>query len=410
MKKIISLFIAFALLVSCQKDNNGNQGNGKIAIKGTIPGKSQKKSAEISSLTDAKKVLVFSKYYYSLTDIVNGSFTVIGQIGTGVALIFLDVNNKYIGNLSAQGLNMLPLGSLSNGENTTIDLSTLTLVGKSVIPSHDPFGKEIQISETEINSLKAIGGFYESIAKNIDTDNDGIPDVLSNKQLVIFTIYGIYCGHWGYNNTLPVLTDISHFFVNYSLEIDGGKDLTFSNGNIALSGPVIDPYTDITTWGYKLNPGGDLGFLSSFCRQGIPPVGFPWGTAFLPFKDGTYTLKLDGNRSFTLDYSNVDVKANLVFVVPTLHTNSEGRLTSISLEYKLQNGTVINPENILTNIMVQLSDNQANQFYVNDKKKLTISTGFASITPDTPVDISTLANIGIWYDDLLGNQYAIIWQ
>jgi len=115
MKKIISLFIAFALLVSCQKDNNGNQGNGKIAIKGTIPGKSQKKSAEISSLTDAKKVLVFSKYYYSLTDIVNGSFTVTGQIGTGVALIFLDVNNKYIGNLSAQGLNMLPLGSLSNG-------------------------------------------------------------------------------------------------------------------------------------------------------------------------------------------------------------------------------------------------------------------------------------------------------
>lgn len=410
MKKIISLYIAFALLVSCQKDNNGNPGNGKIAIKGSIPGKSQKKSEEIFSLSDAKKVLVFSKYYYSLTDIVNGSFTVTGQIGTGVALIFLDVNNKYIGNLSAQGLNMLPLGSLSNGENTTIDLSTLTLVGNSVIPSHDPFGKEIQISETEINSLKAIGGFYESIAKNIDADNDGIPDVLSNKQLVIFTIYGIYCGHWGYNNTLPVLTDISHFFVNYSLEIDGGKDLTFSNGNIALSGPVIDPYTDITTWGYKLNPGGNLGFLSSFCRQGIPPEGFPWGTAFLPFKDGTYTLTLDGNRSFTLDYSNVDVKANLVFVVPTLHTNSEGRLTSISLEYKLQNGTVMNPENILTNIMVQLSDNKANMFYVNDKKKLTISTGFVSITPDTPVDISTLANIGIWYDDLLGNQYAIIWQ
>ena len=115
MKKIISLYIAFALLVSCQKDNNGNLGNGKIAIKGSIPGKSQKKSEEIFSLTDAKKVLVFSKYYYSLTDIVNGSFTVTGQIGTGVALIFLDVNNKYIGNLSAQGLNMLPLGSLSNG-------------------------------------------------------------------------------------------------------------------------------------------------------------------------------------------------------------------------------------------------------------------------------------------------------
>ena len=145
--KLQVLMIAMALLVvSCNKDNDSN--NKGILIKGTIPAKAKSadSKADIAlSLSDAKKVLVFSKYYYSLTDIVDGGFSVTGRIGTGVALIFLDANNQYIGNLSSQGLNMLPLGNLTNGDNTQIDLSTLTLVGNSVIPSHDPLGNEIII-------------------------------------------------------------------------------------------------------------------------------------------------------------------------------------------------------------------------------------------------------------------------
>jgi hypothetical protein len=413
MKKAFILIALSVFLVNCSKNDSSNNG---IIIKGLIPESIATKSGDSKSskgvaLTDAKKVLVFSKYYYSLSDITNGAFSVTGKIGTGVALIFLDASNKYIGTLSPQGLNMLPLGSLSNGENTIIDLSTLTLVGSSVIPSHDPLGKEIPISETEINGLKAIGGYYESIAKNIDADNDGIPDILSNKQLIMSTIYGITCGHWGYNNTLPVLNDDAHFFVNYNLVIEGGKSMSFSDGSINLSGPEGDPYSDISTWGYNLiTDSYRTGFVSTFCRLAAPPAGSPWGNAALPFKKGTYTLTLDGIRKFTLDYSSIDFKQNLVLVIPTLHTNSEGKLTSVSLEYKLQNGTVIDPSNMLTNIMIQLSDNQHNQFYVNANNKLTSITGFKTITPDTPVDISSLASIDLWYDDLLGNQYDIIWN
>jgi hypothetical protein len=43
-----------------------------------------------------------------------------------------------------------------------------------VIPSHDPLGNEIIISEAEINSLNLISGFFETIARNIDTNNDGL--------------------------------------------------------------------------------------------------------------------------------------------------------------------------------------------------------------------------------------------
>jgi len=406
------LTLILAILVGCEElfDEPRNEG---IIIKGKISASNQTKSGQMKSdnpltLADAKKVLVFCKYYYSLSDIVDGTFSVTGEIGTGVALIFLDAGNKYIGNLSTQGLNMLPLGSLSNGENTTIDLSTLTLVGNSVIPSHDPFGEEIQISETEINSLKVIDGYYESIAKNIDADNDGVPDVLSDKQLFIFTMFAINAGHWGYNDLAPILTDASHYYVNYMLEINGGSDLTVSNGNISLSGPAEAPYTDIALWWYGNNDSDDrIGFEATFCRETTAQPGAPWGSAFLPFKKGTYTLTFDGNRDYTLDYSNVDVKYNLVIVIPTLHTNSEGKLTSITFEYKLQNGTVVNPASMLTDVMVQLSNDQG-QFY--SSPRLTSSTGLTGLTLDTPIDVSSLHQMDLWYDDLLGNQYDIIWR
>jgi hypothetical protein len=285
----------------------------------------------------------------------------------------------------------------------------LTLVGNTVIPTHDPLGNEIQISPTEINSLKSISTYYQSIAKNIDADNDGIPDILSNKQLVIYNIFGIYAGLFGRNNTKPILNDSAHYYINYELEIDGGSALIFSN-SIVLSGPSENPYSTITTWGYKVAPncGGDRGFISSFGVLDKAPDDAPWGTAFLPFRKGTYTLTLDGNQTFTLDYSNLNVKNNLVIITPTIHTNAEGKLTSISFEYKLPDGTIINPASMLTNVMVQLTTNMASQFY--NSSRLTTDTGFSSINLSTPIDISTLYQMDVWYDDLLGNQYDIIWR
>jgi hypothetical protein len=430
MKNIILLVVISLLVFSCKKGNNnsvnpenpgnpGNSGNSGIVIKGKITvtasvnNNYNLKSGNTLSLADATKILVFSKYYYSLTDIVNGAFSVTGQKDTGVALIFLDANNHYIGNLSSQGLNMFPLSNLINGENTTIDLSTLTLTGNSVIPSHDPLGNEIKISASEINSLKTIGTYYESIAKNIDANNDKIPDVLSNKQLVVSSMFARYSGHWGHNTSVPVLTDDAHSYINYSVNIEGGSGLTFSNGNITLSGPADGPYTDISTWGYMMSPqcGGNRGFIASFNRQANAPVGAPWGTSFLPLKKGTYTLTLDRSNLYTLDYSNIDAKYNLVIVAPTLHTNSGGKLTSLSFEYKLPDGSLVNPASMLTNVMVQfveIKGNQPNQFY--NSTRLTATTGFSVINFDTPLDISSLHQIDIWYDDLLENQYDIIWN
>lgn len=155
--------------------------------------------------------------------------------------------------------------------------------------------------------------------------------------------------------------------------------------------------------------GGGRAFISSFCRETRAQPDAPWGSAFMPFKKGTYTLTLDGTRNFTLSYSSVDLEYNLVIVSPTLHTNSDGKLTSITFDYHLPDGTAINPASVLTNIMVQLNDNQYHQFYVSEKK-LTSLTGFNELKLETPLDISGLHHIDLWYDDLLGNQYDIIWR
>jgi hypothetical protein len=404
MKNPISLFAILILFAGCNKDNNtGNgNGNGMIPIKGSLSGTTKSKSDLTSSMTDAKKVLVFSKYYYSITDIVDGHFNVNGQMSTGVALIFLDGANHYIGTLSTRGLNMLPLGNLPDGENTVIDLSSVTLEGKSVIPSHDPFGYEIRISETELNSLRTLDDYYASLSKNIDADNDGAPDVLTNKELVLNTIFGVPSGTWGLNNKKPVL---KQGVIKYTLEFAGGSALTFANGNIALSGPAGDPYTDISLWGYHMNPGAERGFLASFGRNNNGG-----DNMHPPFKKGTYTLTLNGSQNYTLEYSNIDVQNSLVIVAPTLNTNSEGKLVSVSLNYTLPNGDPVEPASILTNVMVQLVDPSQKMIYVNDRSRLNYKTGFSTVTCETPVDISKLMVINVGYDDLLGNTYLIVWN
>ncbi len=400
MKNLIFLFSILILLVSCNKDNN--TGNGMIPIKGTVSGASKSKSGMASSMTDAKKVIVFSKYYYSITDIVDGRFSVNGQMGSGVALIFLDGANQYIGTLSTRGLNMLPLGNLPDGENTVIDLSSVTLDGKSVIPSHDPFGKEITISETELNSLRTLDEYYESMAKNIDADNDGVPDVLANKELVLNTLFGVPAGNYGLNSKNPVL-NLGE--IKYTLEFAGGSALTFRDGNISLSGPVGNPYSDISLWGSHINPGAGRGFLASFGRNNNAGE-----SMHPPFMKGTYTLTLNGNQNYTLDYSNIDAMNSLVIVAPRLNTNSEGKLISITLDYTLPNGDPVEPASILTNVMVQLVDTNQNIIYESGNNRLTYKTGFSIAKIVTPADISKLMVVSIGYDDLLGNTYLINWN
>jgi hypothetical protein len=404
MKKIIFLILNTVILTNCNKDLNNDTNNdneSSIVIKGKI---SVKKSESGNSLSDAKKVLVvdihIGRFISRFVDINDGSFSYNSPKGIVTALVFLNDQNNYIGTLSNQGLNLLPLCNLTNGDITTIDLSYLTLVGNSVIPSHDPLGNEIIISEAEINSLKLISGFFETIAKNIDTNNDSILDVLNHKQLFIKTRFNFSGGQWGINDIEPVF---SESLLGYQLQVDGGQGFSHP-GNIVLSGPAANPYPNINL--IANNPDGNGGFYAVFGRQ-----------PFLPFESGTYTLTIDGNNH-TMDYTFIDPELNLVFVLPTLHTNSAGKLVSISLQYKLPDNTSIDPVNILTDVMVQFTNTSGEQFYDTPRlinENVTIEgcncvKGLYSYSLDTPLDISGLRDVSVWYNDLLGNSYATRWH
>jgi len=413
MRILILVVTILFVIVSCGKDDDSQSNNGKIVIKGIISGSNSTKSTGLKStdalsLTNAKKVLVFNSNEYELFDIQNSTFTAKASSGTATALAFLDEENKYIGCLCCGGLNVLPLVSLKDGDNTIIDLSNLSLDGTSVIPTNNPFGDAINLDEEEIARYKELGAYYESLSKNIDADNDGIPDILNDKQLTISSLFATRGGKWGINNTRPSVTDISQFYINYMILISGGNVLTFSDGNISFSGPEVNPYNDISLHGYRLTPNGPQGFLSSFKREIYPPTpGAPDWNVLSPFKKGAYTLTLDGNRLYSLNYSNIDCKYYMVIVIPTLHTNSEGKLISISLEYMLpDNITTIDPSNIINEVTLQLGN--PDEFYQSGW--LTNETGFTVVNLSSPLDISSLHHIDIFYDDLLGNQYDIIWQ
>jgi hypothetical protein len=117
-------------------------------------------------------------------------------------------------------------------------------------------------------------------------------------------------------------------------------------------------------------------------------------------------------------YSNTDASISQLFVLPTLHTNSEGKVESISLEYKLPDGTSIDPINIMTDLGIQFTDDSQIQYFsspwiVNANSgshKSNVVEGVYSYTPATPIDISHLNNVTIAYNDLLGNTYFIRWN
>jgi len=405
---MLLLGIISLILVSACGDDWSNLS--KVAIKGNIAGSSKKssllKSAGELSLADAQQVLVFTSTGYKLFDIRNESFSAYSLAGTATALAFLDANNQYIGCLSAGGLNVLPLVSLKDGDNTVIDLGGLTLDGTRVFPSNDPIGDEIGLIEEEIERYRALGSYYESLSKNIDANNDGEPDILSKRDFNISTIFHFDCGSWGLNQQPPVVNDTASFLVNYMIRIFGGKSLIPQNTAIAFSGPASSPYTDIFQEAYSPAPDG---FITAFVRR--PPSSPENESRYFnpPFREGLYTVSLD-NAEFTLNYSNINAKYFLILALPTVHTNAGNEIVSVSIAYQDMEGMPVLADNFVYQTQVSLggrtsSLSEMGALWENPEAK-TNTELYNFVLPEA-VPYSELQNISVMYVDLIGNSYDL---
>jgi len=413
MKALRLIIISAILLSACNEDHYNVD---RITIKGELgtlskSGNISGKKSVAADLLDAKKVLVFYGTRYDLFEISDGSFSVNAETGNPTALVFLDGSNNYIGNLFAGGLNMLPLGDV--GESVTvIDLNSLTLDGTSVIPSHDPIGEEIDITEEEAIRYRELGTYYESLSKNIDADNDGVPDILDKKDIRINSQFRIFGGSWGVNDLPPSQFDISDLRINYAVRIEGNISMAPANGNnVTLSGPEDNPYTDIARQGYQADK--DC-YITFFVRPGESLQDDALGNNFLPFKMGTYSFTLDGSKNFTLNFSNIDARYYLVIASPTLHTDDNGMITSVSVDYILPDNTVVDPENYVTILQLQFQNKDGSRLelgslYESVQTKITLKD-LTNIALTDPIPLSNLDGLSVNYNDILGNEYNVVWR
>ncbi|NCB68248.1 MAG: hypothetical protein EOM47_05305 [Bacteroidia bacterium] len=324
----------------------------KVVLKGKVSNakasSSQQKAPSENEFTlaDAAKVMVFYGNQYQIIEIKSdGSFSGKVPLGNSTLVTFLTKDNEFIGNLYTGGLNFLPLQGLDE-KIDLIDFSTLTLDSKRVIPENDPVGKSIKLTEAELSFMKEVGKFYESMAKNIDMNNNKIPDLYEDITIFLSTERGFEGGKYGIKGQKEAqITGTYDLEGTNSLKIEGYVDwfsekIKGISKNATLSGPASNPYNDIinsSNQEFDDNEPDKESYYVDFRRQSNDL-----------FETGTYTLHID-KQNFTFDYYfDLNMKDFWVFAVPALVTDAKGYVTEVNVEYQLKDGRKVKPEKVLS--------------------------------------------------------------
>jgi hypothetical protein len=267
-------------------------------------------------------------------------------------------------------------------------------------------GNSILLNNEEIEWYKELGGYYESLSKNIDTDNDGVPDVLSKSNIDVSTIFNISCGPWTLNNAATQVVDTNHIFINYILRLGTGKALKPVNTNVIVAGPAGSPHNDIKQMSFAFGP--DC-FIASFIRENPAFQGSPMGLTMLPFGKGTYTITLE-NKNYTIDYANLSAKHFFIIAKPTIHTNSKNEIVSVSIDYRDTDNNIVTAENYVYQTQVTFDGSQTQLAQIGalwENPEAKTNTDLYNFTLKTPLPFSQLRRLSVMYVDLIGNSYNI---
>lgn len=432
--KILSILLTSALLLSgCQSliDDIDYLFLEKVSLKGKISRAQQVSGmSKVSpapnqyTLADATKVMIFYGNEYVLTDIEsNGQFSKRVPVGNSTVVAFLTKNNEFIGNLYTGGLNFLPLSGLDE-DVKEIDLSTLTLDGKRIIPANDPIGKTIMLNEGEIDFMKEIGIYYENLARNIDMDMDGTPDILKEKELSFSIRKSFEAGKFGIQGTTEPMIFSNGDIIGSDYIMLFGRTSWFSNTKdpsilqkAKLTGPLHNPHSDIRQSGnnsYSMKTRYELGFERT--NQNT-------------FSSGDYDFQID-NTTFTFSYFfDMNLKNFWVYTVPTLYLNSANEVTSVSYIYRLPDGREVDPRKVLSssiglmfNVKRLESNMKAYKYWQGEGEGASVeivrqdimsslkdSHNFYRTKLEVPIKLSNIESITTTYYDMFGNRAINDW-
>lgn len=410
----------------------------KVVLKGKVSNakasSSQQKAPSENEFTlaDAAKVMVFYGNQYQIIEIKSdGSFSGKVPLGNSTLVTFLTKDNEFIGNLYTGGLNFLPLQGLDE-KIDLIDFSTLTLDSKRVIPENDPVGKSIKLTEAELSFMKEVGKFYESMAKNIDMNNNKIPDLYEDITIFLSTERGFEGGKYGIKGQKEAqITGTYDLEGTNSLKIEGYVDwfsekIKGISKNATLSGPASNPYNDIinsSNQEFDDNEPDKESYYVDFRRQSNDL-----------FETGTYTLHID-KQNFTFDYYfDLNMKDFWVFAVPTLVTDAKGYVTEVNVEYQLKDGRKVKPEKVLSSSITlmfnvysydktmdvydswSMSGNgkpgeKASVEIIRRNALNDLKSNFShyTIKLPTPIKLSNIESVGTAYLDMFNNSAGNSW-
>lgn len=384
-----------------------------IVIKGQIASPSKTTAQRVKStaptLADAAKVLVFYGNKYELFNITNGAFTSQAPMGSATCLVFLDANNRYIGNLFAGGINVLPLVNLASGDKTVIDLSSLTLSGTNVIPANDPIGSAIHLTTQELDFLTNVGAYYQTLSKNVDMDNDNSPDILDGDQIRVNSIINMRVGSFGTDTKKPVMLATDKFVLNTGLRIAGDIKMWDKNFTTSLSSPALRATINLSQ-AQDMNPGSNINeFIYIFNQNSTPQM-----HGDMPFSNGVYTFQLNKDRKYTFNFANINMQNYMMIIKPTVHTDKNGYITKFTYEFMFPDGTTANPHNLIQGyIRSQINSFNYTQLYEGHHLYGTFSADedydYYNETISKKIRLSDVSQCNFAFIDILGNEYEYGW-
>jgi hypothetical protein len=375
--------------------NNSNVNSKGLVIQGRIATASLMRSglSKSSAAGVVQKVLVYRDFGDAELAPVDtdGTFAVAVQ-RKACGFIFLDASNSIMGYLSlASGLEALPI-MMVDSTIDRIDLKSVTIQDSIGTPSENPLGVggPIEMTAEELGAYKLQAALFSTIIRNLDMNNDNVIDVLSDRPYWFMCTADFSGGIAATSNpddsgALPTL-NVFHFnFSDYHLNAGTAQADLMTPDGLHFAQPETGLFT--------------------FMKNGKPSITatmYHWvlqNTSWSSFISGRYSIAYDADKHIAFTVTSPLNAENYIVAANLWYEKDGGKITKVHWKWKMQNGSAIDATRLLqkdVNLQFNYSSGVARQgnYHITS----------ADVECRVNEDVDLLRNIGLFCNDLFGNQ------